>query len=243
MALFGQPGEIDPETLALLQQQQSGQAPVPLPTTTYSGTPQQRPGTDIGGYFQNTDWSQPWDLNRAPQIDTSGYQDQLDFLLSGQGLDPATMAQMRARGSEQAALGGQQQMGQIGRVLGQAGLTNSPAAGAVRGQIARQVGDQQAASSRDLDIQNAQMGQQNRLQGVGLAHSLAMENANKIFQALQQNSAAGQQRYGQATNLFFGQNPVQPGVGPPQKSAVGEGLKGAAGALDQWQKPQQLGTA
>jgi hypothetical protein len=131
------------------------------------------------------------------------------------GYSPDILAQMQAGAQEAPAQAGAQQMAATRRSLGEAGLGTSPAAAAVTGDVARNVGDQQVAAQRAVSMANAQQAMQNMQFGVGqqtqiglsnieMANQMAMQNANRLFSAMQQNSQQQQQ-----ANQFNTQNQVQ----------------------------------
>lgn len=153
-------------------------------------------------------------------------------LISGQGFDPATLAAMRAGAIEDVSNAALPQMGQLTRGLSAAGLTNSPAAAAYKANLGRQTGDKQASELQQIGIANAMQGQQNRLSGLNLAHSYAMENANRLFEAMGQNLSQSGANIRQATSTLMGQQPYNPGAGQPRISGVGPAITGAASNIN-----------
>lgn len=168
---------------------------------------------NVGGQIQQQyQYNTP--LANAAQMNTGGVPQpgaqqyggskDLDFLLSGQGYDPATLAKMHSGATDQVAGMGAMQMSQARRALGDAGYNDSPAGAAIQADVARQSGQQQTQANNQIDIQNAQTGNQNRLAGVGMqtqigmsnmeqANQMALSNANRLFSALSQNTANQQQ--------------------------------------------------
>lgn len=153
------------------------------------------------------------------------------------GFDPEMMALAQTRSDEGIAQGGMQQMSQLRRTLGQAGLSSSPAAAGYQAALAGHIGDQQNAGRRDLQISNLQE-----------ANRMALESAQMLFGAMRDNAGFKQQAEGamygtrenalfknadnaqrdkeQGKNLLFGTQPFNPGVGPKQDSEIGAGLEG-----------------
>lgn len=140
---------------------------------------------------------------------------EISRFLGGQGLDPATMAALRARAIEDTSSGGRLELGQAKRALGQAGLSQSPAGAAVQQDVARRTAQQQTGALRDIDVQNAMLGMENQRLGVGYqtqiglsnmeaANQMALANANRLFSAMSQNLAnqqqANQAQFGAETN-------------------------------------------
>lgn len=170
----------------------------------------------------------------AAQIDT-GALPQLPH-----GYDPSMLAMAMARSDENVAGAGQQQMSQLRRTLGQQGLTNSPMAAAYQGQLAGQIGNQQVAGKRDIEISN--MAEANRM---------ALEQSKMLFSAMSQNAGfqqtgreaefgakVGNQRQNsqnlenarmQANQLEWNPGVVTPGGGPPQRSITGDTIAGITG--------------
>lgn len=169
----------------------------------------------------------------TPQIDQSGVPQpgaqqfnpspELGQLLSGQGLPPGVLQQMRARASDSVSNAGRQELSQTRRQLEMSGLGGSPAGAAVAGDVARRSGMAETGALRDIDIANAELGNSNRLAGVGFqtqiglsnmqqANAMALENANRMFSAMSQNVAAQQVQRGRqadVTSGIFGQQGSQ----------------------------------
>ncbi len=220
---------VDPQLQALLDQQGGSdpQMPMqgPLPTDPfgltqmYEGAPSYIPMSSI------------------PQIQDPS---QLQGMLNGQGFDPATIAQMRAQNIQDQSNAALPQLGAIRRGLSSAGQgPNSVASSAMQAIIGRQTGDATTAGNRQIDINNAAMGQQNKQFGLNLAHQTAMQNANTLFQGLSQNAAESGTNFRTGLTTAFGQNPFQPAQGRPQESGIAPALTGAAQAIGQMGTPQQ----
>lgn len=146
----------------------------------------------------------PYDLSTIPQPTAQqfGTSSELQRMLSGQGYDPKTLAEMHAGATQNPANAGLQEMSQMKRLLGQSGLANTAAAASYMGNVARQTGQAQVAANRDVDLANANAGLENFRTGVqeqtqiGLsnmqaANTMALDNANRMFQAMQWNAAHG----------------------------------------------------
>jgi hypothetical protein len=175
------------------------------------------------------------DLGMVPQpgAQTPEQFEALQFLLSGQGYDPATMARMRAGATDAAAMAGRSGAG-AARLMGQqAGLAGSPAALALEAGARRRQGDVTTRALNQIEIQNAMQGMQNRLTGAGMelnrqtsgaamANQMALSNASNILGAMQQNVGNLQQ-----SNLFnvgnlMGQRMTQAGQ---QTGLYGQGAQ------------------
>jgi hypothetical protein len=122
----------------------------------------------------------------------------LQFLLSGQGYDPATMARMRASATDAAAMAGQSGAGTARLMAQQAGLTGSPAAMAMEASARRMQGGATTRALNQIEIANAMQGMQNRATGAGMelnrqtsgaamANQMALSNASNILGAMQTN--------------------------------------------------------
>ena len=143
-----------------------------------------------------------------PRAQTPQQFEALQFLLSGQGYDPATMARMRAGATDAAAMAGRSQAG-TARLMGQqSGLAGSPAALALEAGARRRQGDVTTRALNEIEIANAMQGMQNLQTGAGMelnrqtagasmANQMALANASNILSGMQQNVANQQQ-----TNLF-----------------------------------------
>jgi hypothetical protein len=138
---------------------------------------------------------------------------ELAHQLSGTGYDPATLARMRAQAVEGPANAGIQQLMQIKRVLGANGI-NGGAAAAVQGSVARDVGQQQGSNLNQVELANANQGNQNQQFGIGQqtqigvsnmqqANNMALAQAAQLFQSLRDNMNATN-----ATSLFNTTNQV-----------------------------------
>jgi len=135
-----------------------------------------------------------------PNAQQMGISPELQRMLQGEGFSPAILAQMKAGVTDSTARAGAQNLSQTKRALGEAGMAGSPAAAAVTGDVSRQVGQAQTEGNRQIDIQNAQEGLTNFRTGVGAqttiglsnleqANQMALANANRLFAAMQQNTA------------------------------------------------------
>lgn len=153
------------------------------------------------------------DTSKVPQpsATTMNISPEVQRMLSGQGFNPATLAQMKASAIENAAGAGRNELSQSKIAMEQAGLSGSPAGAAIQGDVARREGIAQSSALRDVDIQNALAGLQNFQLGVGYqqqtglsnmqaANQMALENANRLFSAMNANLANQQQ----AANATFG---------------------------------------
>ena len=135
--------------------------------------------------------------------------DALEFLLSGQGYDPATLARMNSGASDQIAQSATGQRAAARIAAEQAGMTGGGGDLAVQAQIGRQAGDSQTRALNEIAIANAQQGIQNRVTGAGMelqrrTTGAGMQNdmAQVQGQLQQQNeqSNAARQMTGQQTN-------------------------------------------
>ena len=163
-----------------------------------------------GGWDTPLSTAAQMDLEGVPQptAQTPEQFEALQFLLSGQGFDPATLARMRAGATDAAALAGRSQAG-TARLMGQqAGLEGSPAALALEASARRRQGDATTRALNEIEIANAMQGMQNRLAGAGMelgrqtsgaamANQVALQNASNILSGMQQNVGNLQQ-----SNLF-----------------------------------------
>lgn len=139
-----------------------------------------------------------------PGAQQFGTSSELQSMLSGEGWDPKTMAQMRSRAIDDVSGAGRTEMGQASRAMERAGLSGSPAGAAVSGDVARRSGIQQNSALRDIDIGSAMQGIQNKQFGIGQqtgigmgnmqqANSMALANANRLFSGMSQNLGNQQQ--------------------------------------------------
>jgi hypothetical protein len=169
-----------------------------------------------------------------PTAQTPQQFEALQFLLSGQGFDPATMARMRAGATDAAAMAGRSQAG-TARLMGeQAGLAGSPAAMALEAGARRQQGDATTRALNQIEIQNAMQGMQNRVTGAGMeldrqtsgaamANQMALSNASNILSGMQQNVANVQQTHMTNIGNVVGQGMTQAGQ---QAGLYGQGAMG-----------------
>lgn len=121
--------------------------------------------------------------------------DEMKKLMSGQGYDPKTLAQMHASAMETPAAAGMQQMAQAKRALANSGFGfGSGGMGAgILGNVARDVGKQQVAANRDVDMGNAQVGMENFRLGTAMDQDRRRGNFDEL-----------NHRYGQATQALGG---------------------------------------
>lgn len=162
------------------------------------------------------DWGQmdpaQMDLQSIPQTtaQTPGSSAALDFLLSGQGFDEATMARLRAQMIDESAKQGAIQTSRGKIAAQQAGLSGSGADMALQAQAARDAAAAQTKGSNNLMIQNAVQGLENQRIGAPLdlqrqtnsanmQNQMALENAAKLFSGMQQNVQNVQQASGTNT--------------------------------------------
>jgi hypothetical protein len=161
---------------------------------------------DAYSFLFDPAWAAKMNVDEVPQptVNQMPTSDELVRMLSGQGYDPAIMAQMKASASEGVAGSGMTELSQAKRALEQAGIFGSPAGAAVQADVARRSGEQEQSALRDIDIKSAQEGLTNFRQGVGYqtqiglnnmqeANRMALENANRMFAAMSSNLANQQQ--------------------------------------------------
>lgn len=139
--------------------------------------------------------------------------DTIKQMESGQGYAPDILARMRANAVQDASNAGLQEMGQTKRVLGQAGVRGGAAAGVI-GDVARRTGQAQSRALGDIDINNAQVGNQNRQFGIGqetsigmgnqqAANAMALASASQMFSGLQSNQTAQNNTNQMNTGMAF----------------------------------------
>jgi hypothetical protein len=187
-----------------------------------------------------------------PNAQQIGSSPELARMLSGEGYNPAMLAQLHSRASEDVSRAGLTEMSQAKRALGQAGLNYSPAGAAVQQDVARRNAADQSSASRDIDIQNAGVGMENFRTGVGYqqsnasqnmqaANAMALANANRLYSALSQNLTNQQQmqmgKFGAETERLGNQASTKAGILGQQ----GGMLQGAS--LDQASTAQQMNNA
>lgn len=186
------------------------------------------------------------DTGSLPNVEaqTMAESAELKRLLSGEGFNPQVMAQMRATAMEAPAQAGLQQMSQMKRILGQSGISGGAEA-ALRGEVARQTGQNQGAAMRDVDINNAKASMENTRFGVGqqtqigmsnmqAANQMALANANMMFQALQANQQASNQ-----ANMMNTQLKAQQGAAGASAMSGFLGQQGAQGQAQTHDKEMQ----
>ena len=180
----------------------------------------------IGGQFTQAQQNMPQaqaaqtNLGQVPQTQMTAMpiSDQVNAMLSGNlGYSPQVLAEMKANATDSTAQMGQSEMAQAQRALEQSGMGGgSGMDSAVRQDIARQTGAANTTAQNAIDTQNANVAQQNFQSGVGyqqnaltdnfqMANQMALDNATKLFSAIQQNTsnqqAAGLQNAGAAQSL------------------------------------------
>lgn len=156
------------------------------------------------------------DPTKVPQVtaETPEMFAALEQLLSGKGFDDATMGRMRAMSTDDIARSGAAQRGAARLSAEQAGTAGTPAAQAMEAQSRRQQGDAQNRATQELEVQNAMVGNQNRVTGAGMelnrqstkaaqANAVALQNAANLLASMSQNTSNLQQR-----NLVNTQNDV-----------------------------------
>ncbi len=126
---------------------------------------------------------------------------------------------MHAGATDSVAAQSAMQLSQARQALGMSGLDQSPAGVGVQQDVARQAGAAQTQASNAIDINNAQVGNQNLLAGTGMqtqigmgnmqqANQMALENANRLFSGMQQNT----QNQQAANSATFGANTARQGA-------------------------------
>ncbi len=132
-----------------------------------------------------------------PQPTPMPIDPRITAMSSGQGYNPDILAKMRAGAIQDTANAGQQQLGLTKRILGQNGIQGGAAA-AAQGDIARQTGQAQNSALRNIDINNAQVGNENAKFGLSTetgiqtnnfnaANQLALANASSMLSTLKSN--------------------------------------------------------
>lgn len=177
------------------------------------GLPATMPNTNIGAAPQ----AQPnlINLNEIPQPSAvqMPVSPEIAAMASGQGYAPDILAKMKANAIQGASSAGLQQLSQTKRVLGEAGVRGGAAA-AVQGDIARQTGQNQMNATNQIDVGNAQVGNENAKFGIGqetsigqnnmaAANAMALENASKLYSGMQSNQNANNQTTQMNTGLTF----------------------------------------
>jgi hypothetical protein len=204
------PSNVDPWSnlngmgdIAPLPGVQVGEAPhLNTDPNQYNPIIDQTMGRIGGAYDFNTPTAQTSLLNGAPQADLSQYggSKELQDFLGGEGFSPKTLALMRTQAREAPAIAGRQQMNQMRRTLGEAGISG-PAAAGYMGDVARNTGYQQGQNLQNVELGNADQAAKNKQFGVGMqtnigltnmqqANMLALQNANQMFEALRANQNA-----------------------------------------------------
>lgn len=159
--------------------------PAVLPTTKIGPAPQATPSL-----IDPTSIPQPV----AAQMPISP---EIKAMAGGQGYAPDVVAKMKANAYEGAASAGLQEMAQAKRALGSAGIQGGAAA-AVEGDVARRTGQTQMSALGQIDVNNAQVGNENAKFGIGqqtqigennmqAANTMALANANALYAGLRAN--------------------------------------------------------
>lgn len=130
--------------------------------------------------------------------------DELQFLLSGQGFDPATRARMAAQVTDESARLNAAQRGAARISAEQAGQAGGGGLESLEAQINRQTADQLTQALNQQSIEDAYRGLENRRMGTGMElgrrtdtagmqNQAAIDNASRLFSAMSQNVANQQQ--------------------------------------------------
>lgn len=185
---------------------------------------------EIGNYWDPrgfpTAQAAQMDTGAIPQVNAQTPQSfqALQFLLSGQGFDPATLTKMKANSSDSIANQGIARMSAGRLAADRAGLGGSGIDVALQDQIARENAANQTTANNQIDIQNAQQGIQNMTTGAGMelgrqtnsaqmANLVALQNASNLISAMQTNVQNLQQRnmtqYGGDQSRAMGQAGAQ----------------------------------
>lgn len=167
--------------------------------------------TDLANQFDNYQKNVP--TMQAAQIDTAGIpQPQaqqvgsnaaLDFLMSGQGFSPQTLALMRGQATDTATRNAAGQRGSANMALQNAGLQDSGIGMALLNQNNRRTGDTINAAQNQISLNNAQAGLENTRLAAPLelqrgttnansANQMALDNAARLFAGMQQNVSNSQ---------------------------------------------------
>lgn len=139
-----------------------------------------------------------------PQAQQLGQSADLAQLLSGSGLPADILARLNAQAIDNNSRAYASASGTARAALGNAGLDGSPAGAAILGDVSRQGAAGEVDALNNVAIDNAKLGNSNRLAGVGFqtqigltnleqANQMALANANRLFSAMSQNTANQQQ--------------------------------------------------
>lgn len=159
---------------------------------------------NIGNYWNPagfpTAQAAQMNLGQIPQVNAQTPQQfqALQFLLSGQGFDPATIAKMKANATDTIGQQGIARMSAGRLAADRAGLGGSGYDAAIADEVARDNAAQQTQARNTIDIQNAQQGIQNLTAGAGMelgrqtsasqmANLVALQNASNLIQAMNTN--------------------------------------------------------
>lgn len=186
------------------------------------GLPSTMPGVQIGEAPQAQANLLDTSAIPQPQAQQMGVSDEIKVMANGQGYSPDTLAKMKANAVQNAATAGTQQMGQTKRLLGANGISGGANA-AVLSDVARQTGQNQSNVLGQIDVNNAQVGNENAKFGIGqetnigqnnmqAANTMALQNANTLFQGMQANQSANNQATQLNTGLKFQRQENQAGM-------------------------------
>ncbi len=145
-------------------------------------------------------------LGQVPKPTSQGVDqfEQLQFLLSGQGYKPDVVSKMKANAADSLAGQNAARMSAGKMAAQRAGLGDSGISVAMADQAARDNAAGLNQANNQIDIQNAMQGMQNMVTGSGMelnrqqtnqqqANLMALQAAQMMFQAMQQNTANSQQ--------------------------------------------------
>jgi hypothetical protein len=138
---------------------------------------------------------------------------EIQAMASGQGYSPDVVAKMKANAVQDAASAGQQELSQTKRMLGANGIQGGAAAGVV-GDVARRTGETQRNATGQIDVNNAQVGNENAKFGIGqettigqnnmqATNAMALANASALYQSLRSNQDATNTTNQMNTGLTF----------------------------------------
>jgi hypothetical protein len=157
-----------------------------------------------------------WNKGDVPQVSSTPTDSfaALQFLLSGQGFDPATITKMKANAADSLAGQNAARLSTSRMAAQRAGLGDSGISVALQDQAARQNAAGLNQANNQVDIANALQGIDNLTKGASLelnrgqgnasqANMMALQSAQLMFQALQQNTANTQ-----LSNMTNAQNAV-----------------------------------
>lgn len=164
------------------------------------------------------------DLSKLPQPapQQMAVSPEIRAMAGGQGYSPEVVTNMKTHAMQDASTAGIQEMGQMKRILGQNGISGGANA-AVLGDVARRTGENQRSATGAIDVNNAQVGNDNAKFGIGqstligqnnmqAANAMALSNANQMFQGLQSNQTSNNQANQMNTGLAFQRQENQAGM-------------------------------